>query len=177
MANLESPGTIGAFFLLRPPAVLGGTDPPPALHNDPLGPAAQRGPFSERFILGKLPESEIEQTVMLLHDKLMPSSWLGTVLLVLPEPRTPPVAPTGFCFAGTFKEGIRETLFFHNHAQAIRSDIIFGKHRARGSRTPLCRRQWRLLPNFVRGPLRNHDGRRIDVATDQVRKDRRIDHT
>jgi hypothetical protein len=99
-----------------------GTDPPPALHNDPLAPPPSGALFSERLILGKLPESEIEQTAILLDGKLMAFFMAREFPCTVPEHRTPPVAPTGFCFAGTFKEGIRETLFFHNHAQAIRSD-------------------------------------------------------
>src|SRR6266702_357532 len=36
--------------------------------------------------------------------------------------------------------------------------------------------QWRLFANNVRGLLCNHDNRRIDVASNQVRKHRRVDH-
>src|ERR671931_749133 len=46
-------------------------------------------------------------------------------------------------------------------------------HGSKSAKSPLGRRQWRLLANHIGGFLRNHDDRRIDVASDQVGKNRR----
>src|SRR6266571_5753556 len=81
----------------------------------------------------------------------------------------------GSCLSGGFKSIV------YGFDKGKRADFYRRQNSGPGGRlwiklTQLRRQQWRLFANNVRGLLCNHDNRRIDVASNQVRKHRRVDH-